>query len=109
MPYVSCSVADPEPDPQDPYVFGPPGYGSGSSMRYRTDPDPAPDPSIIKRVLVIHSEHDTHHVTPTQQWINVNSPLPDPALDPGIFVSGLQDDKLKIIFSLSFFANYNAF
>jgi hypothetical protein len=25
---VPASVAD--PDPQDPYVFGPPGYGSGS-------------------------------------------------------------------------------
>jgi hypothetical protein len=34
---VAGSVADPEPnpDPQDPYVFGPPGYGSQTiSTRY---------------------------------------------------------------------------
>jgi hypothetical protein len=31
------SVADPEPDLQDPYVFGPPGFGSGSiSTRYES-------------------------------------------------------------------------
>jgi hypothetical protein len=29
------SVADPDPDPADPHVFGPPGSGSGStSQRY---------------------------------------------------------------------------
>ncbi len=44
------SVADPDlnpdPDPSDPYVFGPPVSGSGSiSQRY--DLDPAP--SIIKQ------------------------------------------------------------
>ncbi len=45
-----------EPDPQDPYVFGPPGSGSVSTVRV-TDPDPipapnpnqGPDPSIIKK------------------------------------------------------------
>ncbi len=34
---MSISVADPDPnpDPSDPYVFGPPGSGSGSiSQRY---------------------------------------------------------------------------
>ncbi len=32
---VVSSVADPNPDPSDPYVFGPPGSGSGSnSQRY---------------------------------------------------------------------------
>ncbi len=37
-----ASVADPNPDPPDPYVFGPPGSGSQSiSMD--------PDPSIIKQ------------------------------------------------------------
>ena len=41
------SVADPNPDPPDPRVFGPPGSGSGSiSQRY---PDPGLDPSIIKQ------------------------------------------------------------
>jgi hypothetical protein len=36
---VCSSVAepDPEPDKEDPYVFGPPGSGSGSSST-RTDP-----------------------------------------------------------------------
>ncbi len=28
-----CSVADPDPDPPDPHVFGPPGSGS-TSQRY---------------------------------------------------------------------------
>jgi hypothetical protein len=36
MIYVSISVADlvpyPDPDPSDPYVFGPPGSGSISQM-----------------------------------------------------------------------------
>jgi hypothetical protein len=32
-PTVSGSVGDPDPDPQDPYVFGPPGSGS-FSQRY---------------------------------------------------------------------------
>ncbi len=36
------SVGD--PDPQDPYVFGPPGSGSISQS---TDPDLAPDPSLF--------------------------------------------------------------
>jgi len=40
---VLISVADPNPDPR---VFGPPGSGS-ISHRYRMDPDPAPDPSIL--------------------------------------------------------------
>jgi hypothetical protein len=32
---IFCSVADPDPDPPDPRVFGPPGFGSGStSQRY---------------------------------------------------------------------------
>ncbi len=32
---ISNSVGDPDPDPQDLYVFGPPGFGSGSiSQRY---------------------------------------------------------------------------
>jgi hypothetical protein len=33
------SVADPNPDPPDPRVFGPPGSGSGSTSQ-RYDPDP---------------------------------------------------------------------
>ena len=41
---IQCSrnVADPDPDPEDPYVFGPPG----------PDPlvrGPDPDPSIIEQ------------------------------------------------------------
>jgi hypothetical protein len=46
--YPSCSVGD--PDPEDPYVFGPPGsasvshkYGSGSES------GSGPEPSIIKQ------------------------------------------------------------
>jgi hypothetical protein len=32
---IKTSVADPNPDPPDPRVFGPPGSGSGSiSKRY---------------------------------------------------------------------------
>jgi hypothetical protein len=54
----STSVADPDPnqDPSDPHVFGPPGSGSGSiSQRYGTmdpDSDPVldPDPSIIEQL-----------------------------------------------------------
>ncbi len=45
------SVADPDPDPPDPHVFGPPGsrsisqkYGSGSGFGCGS---PDPDPSII--------------------------------------------------------------
>jgi hypothetical protein len=30
-----CSVSDPDPDPQDPYVFWPPGSGS-ISQRYES-------------------------------------------------------------------------
>jgi hypothetical protein len=30
LEYVSDSVADPNPDPPNPRVFGPPGSGSGS-------------------------------------------------------------------------------
>ncbi len=42
------SVRDPEPDPQDPHVFGPPGYGSGSiSQRYGADPAPDLGPSLF--------------------------------------------------------------
>jgi hypothetical protein len=37
------SVADPDPDPPDPHVFGPPG--SGFTSQRGMDPDP--DPSII--------------------------------------------------------------
>ncbi len=55
--------------------------------------------NTVQGVLVIHSVHNTHHVTPSQNWINVNSPAPDPV----IFVSGLQGDKLKIIFLSVFF------
>ncbi len=37
------NVADPNPDPSDPYFFGPPGSGSGSiSQRH-------PGPSIIQQ------------------------------------------------------------
>ncbi len=46
---VGDSVVDPEPDP---YVFGPPGSGSGYITVVRDtelDPAPAPDPSIIKQ------------------------------------------------------------
>jgi hypothetical protein len=33
--FLVGSVADPDPDPKDPHVFGPPGSGSGStSQRY---------------------------------------------------------------------------
>ncbi len=35
---VATSVRD--PDPQDPYVFGPTGFGS-ISQRYDQDPDPS--------------------------------------------------------------------
>jgi hypothetical protein len=44
---ILSSVPDlnPDPDPPDPYVFGPPGSDSGSRGM---DPDTAPDPSIIK-------------------------------------------------------------
>ncbi len=43
---VGDSVVNPDPDP---YVFGPPGSGSGSITVVRdTELDPAPDPSIIK-------------------------------------------------------------
>jgi hypothetical protein len=43
---LRSSVADPDlnPDPRDPYVFGPPGSGSGLFV---TGMDPDPDPSII--------------------------------------------------------------
>jgi hypothetical protein len=35
--YVNTSVADPNPDPSDPYVFGPLRSGSGSiSQRYES-------------------------------------------------------------------------
>ncbi len=42
------SVADPNPDPPDPYVFGPP---DPDPLVRGMDPDldPAPDPSIIKQ------------------------------------------------------------
>jgi hypothetical protein len=36
------SVADPDPGPLDPHVFGPPGSGSGPLVRYM-------DPSNIKQ------------------------------------------------------------
>jgi hypothetical protein len=39
--WVGISVGD--PDPLDPYVFGPLGSGS---QRYGTGTDPDPDPSI---------------------------------------------------------------
>ncbi len=58
---LARSVADPEPnpdrDPPDPHVFGPPEsgsgsisqrYGSGSSSGSGSDSDPVPYPSIIK-------------------------------------------------------------
>jgi serine/threonine protein kinase len=35
---ILTSVAD--PDPSDPYVFGPPGSGSGSISRRNGSPDP---------------------------------------------------------------------
>jgi hypothetical protein len=43
---VICSVVDPDPDPPDPHVFGPPGSGPDPQVR-GMDPDPAPDSSII--------------------------------------------------------------
>ncbi len=43
--FVSSSVAVTDPDP---YVFLPPGSGSGSISK-STEPDQAPDPSIIKQ------------------------------------------------------------
>jgi hypothetical protein len=45
---ISVADPNPEPDPPDPHVFGPPG--SGLLVR-GMDPDPAldPDPSIIKQ------------------------------------------------------------
>jgi hypothetical protein len=48
---IETSVADPEPDLSDPYVFGPPGSGS-ISQRYRYGTDPEPNPSIIKQKIV---------------------------------------------------------
>jgi hypothetical protein len=45
---LQSSVADLEPDTEDLYVFEPPGSGSGPLER-GTDPDPAPDPSVIKQ------------------------------------------------------------
>ncbi len=34
----NCSVVDPDPEPPDPRVFGPPGSGSGSiSQRYGSE------------------------------------------------------------------------
>ncbi len=37
----TSSVPDPNPDPPDPHVFGPPGLVRGM--------DPDPDPSIVKQ------------------------------------------------------------
>jgi hypothetical protein len=42
-------VADPDPDPPDPRVFGPPGSGSGFISQLVRGIDPDPDPSIIKQ------------------------------------------------------------
>jgi hypothetical protein len=47
---LKTRVADPESDPQDPYVFVRPASGSGFvSTRYGSESVPAPDPSIIKQ------------------------------------------------------------
>ncbi len=40
-PFGSVADPDPNPDPPDPHVFGPPGSGSTGSV---ADPDPNPDP-----------------------------------------------------------------
>ncbi len=51
IPYLNrweSSVADPVPDPSDPYVFGPPDPKPDSLVR-GMDPDPDPDPSITKQ------------------------------------------------------------
>ncbi len=51
--FIQSIVADPEPDSQDPYVFWPPGSGSGSiSTRYRTDPDPSIEAKIVRKILI---------------------------------------------------------
>jgi hypothetical protein len=42
------SVADSDPDPSDPYVFGPPDPDPDPLFK-GTDPDPDPDPSIVKQ------------------------------------------------------------
>ncbi len=44
--YNSVGDLDPEPDPQDPNVFGPPGLDPDPLVR-GTDPDPDPDPSLF--------------------------------------------------------------
>jgi hypothetical protein len=38
---------DPNPDPWDPYVFGPPGSGSGSERFGSADPDPDPQQNVM--------------------------------------------------------------
>ncbi len=52
MKSVKTSVADPDPDPPDPHVFGPPGsgytsqrYGSGSGSFYH-------HAKIIRKTLI---------------------------------------------------------
>ncbi len=46
--FAVTNVADPDPNPSDPYVFGPPGF---DPLVRGMDPDPAsnpdPDPSIL--------------------------------------------------------------
>jgi hypothetical protein len=41
--YTFCGVADPNPDPPDPHVFGPPGSGSGSFYHYA---------NIVRKTLI---------------------------------------------------------
>jgi hypothetical protein len=45
--YILSSVADPNPDPPDPHVFGPPDPPDPLVRGMDADSDPAPDPSII--------------------------------------------------------------
>ncbi len=46
----NCCVADPDPDPPDKCVFGPPGSGSDPLVRgMDPDPDLDLDPSKIKQ------------------------------------------------------------
>ncbi len=52
------SVADPDPDPKDPYVFGPPGSESGSiSQRYGSESGSGSfyHQAEIVRKIMIHS------------------------------------------------------
>ncbi len=45
-PSVQSSVGNPDPDPQDLHVFGPPGSWSGTYL----DPDPSFTPKVLSRL-----------------------------------------------------------